>query len=246
MEKTALLGQENLSQIKSNEIDLHVGQRLKKRRERLGLKQNGLAKQLNVSYQQIQKYEKGENKIPAGRLYQIAQILRVDIDHFFIGLEKEDASSTLKFLCTERTTPLNILLVEDDSIDQMLTRNALEACDFDNRVYIIHDGEAALDFLRHRVNEDFPRPDIILLDLNIPRRDGFYVLRELNRDKELKDIPTIVLTNSNDPEHMYRGYQHNISGYVAKTHNIENYYRNIAVLVEYWSAISILPSMQNS
>ena len=227
-------------------IDAHVGDQLRKRREKLNLKQLELGKLLGISYQQIQKYEKGENKIPAGRLFQLAQLLGVTTEYFYQDMDL--ASNSIRqqaYLCTKRTKPLNILLVEDDPTDQMLTRNALEECKLDNNLYVIHDGERALSFLRHEIEEDFPRPDIILLDLNIPKRDGFFVLKELGRDKSLLDIPVIILTNSNDPKHMFQGYQNNICGYINKSFDVNIFNHNIAVVVDYWSSVSILPSMQS-
>lgn len=231
-------------------LDLHVGKRLKQRREKLSLGQADLGDMIGISYQQVQKYERGDNKIPASRLYQISQVLRVSTDYFYEGVDFSNGDSNPKLknhLCVERTKPLNILLVEDNPTDEMLTRNALSECNAETKIYAVHDGAQALDFLKNRSNTDvFFEPDIVLLDLNIPKVMGLDIVKEMKRDRNLQDIPVIVLTNSTNPEDMSRSYKSNVSGFVCKSFDVKEFNRKINLIVEYWASVAVLPSMQEA
>ena len=106
-----------------SKLDILVGKKLKKRREALSLSQKELSALLDISYQQIQKYERGENKVPAGRLFLLAKALKVTPDYFFDGANLLLSEKKHKqYLQIERVRPINILVVEDNPVDEMLTR----------------------------------------------------------------------------------------------------------------------------
>lgn len=227
-------------------LDIFVGKKLKERRDKLLLSQGDLAEMVGISYQQVQKYEKGENKIPAGRLYQLAKALKVTPDYFFEGAIFDDINrEKSKYLHLERDVPLNILVVEDNPVDEMLTRDAIAASGLDYDLFVVHDGDQAVQYLKNiDIDQNHKRPDIILLDLNIPKRNGLEVLKEIRRDRNSQDIPVIVLTNSINPTDMDVSYRHHACGYVSKSFNIEEYNKKIATIIYYWSNVAILPSMQ--
>lgn len=231
------------------EINVYVGQRLRQRRKQLNLSQEGLAQMLDISSQQIHKYESGLNRISASMLFTCSKLLHVPITYFYEGLHlnnNKTSAQTVHHLCCERSVPLSILMVEDNPVDEMLVRYALEKCNYETTLLTIHDGTEALQFLRGKKDfGSFARPDIILLDLGIPKRNGIEILKEIKHDRDLLDIPVIVLTNSINPDDMFRSYRMGASGFISKSFDVNEFNKNIVALVDYWSKAMILPSMQN-
>jgi CheY-like chemotaxis protein/DNA-binding XRE family transcriptional regulator len=231
------------------EINSYVGEKLRLRRKKLNLSQSDLAQMLGISSQQIHKYESGLNKISASMLFTCAKLLHVPVIYFYEGLNLGDNIVNIhtdnKNLCCERTIPISILLIEDNPVDEMLVREALSQSNIDTSMHAVHDGIEALQFLRRKKNTElFPKPDVIFLDLNIPKRSGLEILKEMKQDRELMDIPVILLTNSINPDDMTRGYKLGACGFMSKSFDVNEFNRNITLAVEYWSKAMILPSMQ--
>jgi two-component system response regulator len=131
--------------------------------------------------------------------------------------------------------PLKVLLVEDDPAAIMLTLEGLRDPKVPYEVSTVHDGEQALRFLRKQ--EPFnqpPRPDIILLDLNLPRIDGRQFLAILRDDPTLTDIPVIVLTNSANADDVQEAYRLHASGYIIKPASLNDYFTALRSLKELW------------
>ena len=120
--------------------------------------------------------------------------------------------------------PMHVLLVEDDPGDVLMTRDAFGHYKIRNVLHVVTDGEQALQFLR-RAGEyaDAPRPGLILLDLNLPRRDGLEVLAELKADPVLKVIPVVILTTSQAQEDVLRSYSLHANAYVSKPVDFERF-----------------------
>ena len=137
-----------------------------------------------------------------------------------------------------------ILLVEDSPEDYETTR-ALRRAGLANLIYHCADGEEALDYLYQRGTyadpARAPRPNVILLDLNLPGTDGRQVLAEIKADERLKHIPVIVLTTSADERDIEKCYQAGANSYVKKPVNIEGFFHAIQELKGYWFEIAILP-----
>ena len=130
---------------------------------------------------------------------------------------------------------MTILLVEDSPSDADLTVEALEEGKILNELHIVGDGIEALQFLRHEEPyADAPNPDLILLDLNLPRKDGREVLKEIKADKNLKRIPVIVLTTSSAEEDVCRTYDDYANCYVTKPVNIDEFIRVLRSMEEFW------------
>ena len=130
---------------------------------------------------------------------------------------------------------MTILLVEDSPSDADLTVEALEEGNTLNELHIVGDGIEALQFLRHEEPyADAPNPDLILLDLNLPRKDGREVLKEIKADKNLKRIPVIVLTTSSAEEDVCRTYDDYANCYVTKPVNIDEFIRVLRSMEEFW------------
>jgi len=139
-----------------------------------------------------------------------------------------------------------ILLVEDDPEDQELTRRALRAGKVRNRLMVVNDGEEALDYLYRRGAfqdaDASPRPDLILLDLNMPKLDGRAVLQQIKQDPDLRRIPVVVLTTSSQEEDILRSYDLGVNSYVAKPVRMEGFVKAVRDLEHYWFDLVVLPN----
>jgi CheY-like chemotaxis protein len=138
-----------------------------------------------------------------------------------------------------------ILLAEDDLGDQELTKRALENGKILNDLFIVENGEELLNYLLHHGDYQdatkYPTPDIILMDLNMPKMDGRQVLAEINKFPALKDIPIIVLTTSRQEEDILRSYDLGVKSFITKPVETEAFFHAIKVIQEYWFEIVVLP-----
>jgi CheY-like chemotaxis protein len=138
---------------------------------------------------------------------------------------------------------IDILLVEDDPGDVMLTTEALQSSKLINRVHHAENGELALKFLRREAPyEDVPRPDLVLLDLNLPRVDGREVLAAVKADPDLRRIPVVVLTTSDAEEDILRSYDLHANAYVTKPVNFDRFLEVIRQVDEFFITIVRLPN----
>lgn len=141
--------------------------------------------------------------------------------------------------------PAIILLAEDDLGDQELTKRALEEGKVENELYIVKDGEEALDYLfrrgRYTDPETSPRPDLFLLDLNMPKLDGRQVLEQICSIHELRNIRVVVLTTSRQEEDITRSYDLGVHSYITKPVDLDQFFNVIRTLEEYWFQIVVLP-----
>ena len=138
-----------------------------------------------------------------------------------------------------------LLVADDDPDDRMLTRDALAEGRLANEVYFVEDGVELLEYLRHagRFSDPSasPRPGLILLDLNMPRKDGREALQEIKADPLLRDIPVVVLTTSKAEEDILRSYDLGVSSYIRKPVSFEDLVSTMQVLGRYWLEIVELP-----
>ena len=137
---------------------------------------------------------------------------------------------------------IDILLVEDNPADIDLTKEAFEECKFANNLHIVSDGENALAFLRKESNfRDKPRPDLILLDLNLPKIDGREILAEIKNDDKLKQIPVVILTTSESKEDITEMYKLHANCYITKPVDINQFIKVVQSIGDFWFAIVKLP-----
>jgi CheY-like chemotaxis protein len=138
--------------------------------------------------------------------------------------------------------PVEILLVEDDPGDTLMIKEALEHNKVRNRLSCVTDGVQALAFMRREGEyADAPRPDMILLDLNLPRKDGREVLAELKEDEDLRTIPVVVLTTSKAEEDILRTYQLHANAYVTKPVDFARFIEVVRQIDEFFVAVVKLP-----
>jgi CheY-like chemotaxis protein len=143
---------------------------------------------------------------------------------------------------TVPVTPIEVLLVEDDPGDVLMTREAFEEHKIGNRLHVVPDGVEALAYLRRE--EPYPqaiRPDLILLDLNLPRRDGREVLQEIKNDDDLRHIPVVVLTTSQLDEDILRSYQLHANAYVTKPVDFDRFIQAVRQIDEFFVSVVRLP-----
>jgi CheY-like chemotaxis protein len=142
--------------------------------------------------------------------------------------------------------PAIILLAEDDLGDQELTKRALKEGKIENELYIVKDGEEALDYLfrrgRYTDPKTSPRPDLFLLDLNMPKLDGRQVLEQICSIHELRNIRVVVLTTSHQEEDITRSYDLGVHSYITKPVDLDQFFNVIRTLEEYWLQIVVLPA----
>ena len=137
---------------------------------------------------------------------------------------------------------INVLLVEDDPGDVLMTREAFEEF-LRNRLDVVNDGEAAVAFLRKQPPyQDAPTPDLVLLDLNLPRRDGREVLAEIKADPSLRHIPVVVLTTSGADEDILRSYQLHANAYVTKPVDFDSFIKAIRQIDHFFVSVVRLPA----
>ena len=139
--------------------------------------------------------------------------------------------------------PVEILLVEDNPADVRLTREALKEGKVYNNLHWAKDGVEALEFL-HRKGKyaDAPRPDIILLDLNLPKKDGREVLQDIKKDDKLKRIPVVILTTSKAEEDVLKSYNLHANCYVTKPVDLEKFIVVVKSIDAFWLTVVTLPN----
>lgn len=141
--------------------------------------------------------------------------------------------------------PVEVLLVEDNPGDVRLTREALKGAKILNNLSVVGDGVEALAFLRCQgVYHSAPRPDLILLDLNLPRKSGGEVLTEIKTDTNLRRIPVVVLTTSLDEKDITRSYDQYANCYIAKPVDLEQFLAVVKAIQGFWLAIVQLPPLE--
>jgi two-component system, chemotaxis family, response regulator Rcp1 len=146
-------------------------------------------------------------------------------------------------LTDRRRSQLGVLLVEDDPGDVLIAQEALLAGHVDSRLEVVSDGVEAIAYLRNEGSyADAPRPDLILLDLNLPRKSGHEVLEEVKADPDLRSIPIVVLTTSGLEEDVVRCYDHYANVYVTKPVDFEQFTQVVKQIDDFFLSVAELPS----
>ena len=139
-------------------------------------------------------------------------------------------------------TPVEILLVEDNLDDVFLTQEALRESKISNNLSVAGDGLQALDFLRREgAYSDAPRPDIVLLDLNLPKKDGRWVLEQIKTDDRLKHLPVVIMTTSRAEHDVLKSYRLHANCYVTKPVDFDEFISIVHSIEEFWFTVVRLP-----
>lgn len=151
-------------------------------------------------------------------------------------------------MATDRI-PLTILMADDDDDDRLMAREALEEAHLSNDIYFVENGEELLDYLHHRgkyINPvDSPPPGLILLDLNMPKKDGREALKEIKTDQSLMHIPIVVLTTSKAEDDIVKTYRLGVNSFITKPVSFEGLVDVMKTLSKYWFQIVKLPNFNN-
>jgi len=138
--------------------------------------------------------------------------------------------------------PIEVLLVEDDPGDELMTREAFEENRIGNRLHVTRDGEEALDFLYQRgPHAQAPRVDLILLDLNLPKYDGRQILEQIRSDPELTHTPVVILTTSSSEEDIMRSYKLHANAFVTKPVDVNRFIAAVRQIDEFFLTVVWLP-----
>lgn len=138
--------------------------------------------------------------------------------------------------------PIEILLVEDHPADVRLTQEVLADGNVEHNLHDVGDGEAAMRFLRQEAEHaDAPRPDLVLLDLNLPKMDGREVLAEIKSDRDLMQIPVIALTTSTAERDIFEAYEHRVNAYINKPVNLQEFVEVVRSIESFWMSLAKLP-----
>ena len=146
-------------------------------------------------------------------------------------------------MITKSIRPVEILLVEDSPADVLMTREAFEQARLVNTLHVVDDGEQALAFLRQEgMYASSPRPDLILLDLNLPRKNGVEVLEEIKSDPQLQSIPVVILTTSHTEQDILSSYGLHANCYIVKPVGFEKFFKAIQSIQDFWFSVVTLPT----
>ena len=142
---------------------------------------------------------------------------------------------------------LTILMADDDEDDRMNTRDAFREHHLANEFHTVNDGEELMDFLYRRGKyQNAPRPGLILLDLNMPRKDGREALREIKSDRQLRSIPVVILTTSREEEDILKTYDLGANSFISKPVGFDSLVHLVSTMTQYWFQLVELPSQEGA
>lgn len=221
-----------------------LGHRIKERRKSLRISQEKLGEMMGISYQQVQKYESGASQLSVDRLLLLAHILNVPPSFFYEGFNIADGEKIESdVICRERSNPLQILLVEDNPADALLFSKAAESSREEISLHCINNSETVMDYIRHAESKHGkPTPDLVILDLSLPKITGLQLLKQIKQDSSTQELPVLILTNSISKKEMQEAYRLGASGFIQKSIDVDEYKSSISTMINYWSKVVALPT----
>lgn len=220
-----------------NQLDILIGQKIRHFRKKMGWGLKLLSYKLGISIPQLQKYEKGDNKVSASLLYSIAQIFEISVENFFSKNITQDSYKS----------SFNILLIEDDLCDELGIREITEHSPESTHLYVTKNSASALDFLHgiHLRNgvQTFIKPDIIILELHLSKIADTDLLQILKKNADLRHIPVIILTNTTNMQEVLHLYNLQASSIIIKLPNIDDFKSQIQNVISYWTTTVTLPKI---
>ena len=177
--------------------------------------------------------------------YDAPPLATCDTSHGVLEIHLPAGAAPAKYTTTKtgaKTGAINILVVEDSPADVYLIRTSLSLGKIQKHLSVVTDGEEALDFLtRSGKYNEAPRPDLILLDLNLPKMDGRELLEKIKADPDLKRIPVLVLSTSKSDRDVSSAYEHHANCYLAKSNELDEYLNVVNAIEAYWLSCVALP-----
>jgi len=217
-----------------NNLDKFLGLKLKLLRLNKKWSLKTIAKKLEISVNEIQKYEDGLIRIPASLLYKITDTLNIPITSLLEGYNHDDR------LNSEKDNIFNLLLVEDNAQDELIIRKSLEEFPKNLNITTLTDGKQVLEYFNNiSQNIKYSKPELIILDLNLPDAKGLDILRDLKNKPDLKTIPVIIMTNSNNHEDIIASYNLLANGFIRKSFSFDEFKSNCLKVLHYWSNVKV-------
>lgn len=223
-----------------NQLDILIGKKVRHFRKKMGWGLKLLSYELGISIPQLQKYEKGENKVSASLLYSIAQIFEISVENFFTDNIPQNLHKN----------SFNILLIEDDLCDESAIREIIENSPENPHLYVIKNAENTIDFFQgiHSPNgvQTFIKPDLIILELHLSKTGDINLLQILKKNIHLQHIPIIILTNTTNVQEVLHLYNLQASSVIIKLPHIEDFKSQIQTVITYWTKIVTLPKIDRN
>ena len=225
-------------------IEKRLGISVKNWRTQLAIPQDELARRSGFHRSYISDVERGARNVSLKGIEKLSEALGISIQTLFADVDSKSASTPLR---TDEM--VDILLVEDNENDMFLTMKALKKANLTNRIFVVRDGAAALNYLfctgefaYRRLND---QPQVILLDLNLPKIDGLEVLRRVKADARTRAIPVVVLTASRDDAAIATCKRLGAETFIAKPVNFQNFSAMTLQLSLQWALLKSAPSAGN-
>lgn len=221
-----------MCKLQISQLDVLIGAKIRHFRKKMGWGLKLLSYKLNISIPQLQKYEKGINKVSASLLYNIAQIFEISIENFF---DNYIDPATLK-------ETINILLIEDNIEDEIVIRQSISECSGKLDLYTITNASGVEEFFKNinNPNGHNAKPDLILLEWYLPKISGLEIIHAIKKNSSLSHIPIVILTNATNPQDILQSYNLHASGVVIKSCDPEAFKLQIHNILSYWTETVVL------
>jgi len=221
-------------------IEKRLGMSVKNWRNRLEIPQDELARRSGFHRSYISDIERGSRNASLKSVEKLAEALGISVLTLFADMDSKSASTPLR---TDEM--VDILLVEDNENDMLLSMQAMTNANFTNRIFVVRDGAEALDFLfctgRYAYRRSNDQPQVILLDLNLPKIDGLEVLRRVKADSRTRSIPVVVLTASKDDAAIATCKRLGAETFIAKPVDFQNFSAVALQLSLQWALLKPAP-----
>lgn len=214
----------------NNRLAEGLSEVIRERRLELGLSQSELSSKAGLHRTYISEVERGTQNLTIETLGKLADALATSV-----LLLMEDASRATRFT----DSAIQILLAEDSAADIHMVERSLKASSLSTVLTVITDGRETIDYLTQK--EPAELPDLILLDLHLPRKNGYEILREIKADKRLKHIPVVVLTNSESNIDVSKSYELHANSFITKPVSQKKFQEAILKVLDYWFGLASLP-----
>jgi two-component system response regulator len=230
----------------SSSFYVQIGRKIKERRKKAGFTLEQISKIVHVTYQQIQKYENGQSKIPVEKLYEFALLFDTPIQYFFEGTQKDTGKglNEMGIICRHSEQHLNIFIIDDNPADEFLVRKAVGELDDKIKVFCVQNENNVISYLKKQDTfSDFPDPDLIFMDISISKVRYHLLISEIKKEKRIQEIPLIILTHSVRTEDLSKVYRSGAASFIRKSPDFGILKNDIKACLEYWGNIVMLPSI---
>jgi transcriptional regulator with XRE-family HTH domain len=225
-----------------------VGRRLREQRKKAGITLEQVSKILGITYQQVQKYESGHSRIPIDKLYDFSVLFGATMQYFFEGVNSLELYSKTAYgeelIPKKKNLHLNIFVLDDNPADEFVIRKAIYEIDKGICVFCVQNEGNVMHCLKRKDDASVvPEPDLIFMDISISKHNYHLLISEIKKEKNIQDIPLIILTHSVMVEDLLRVYKSGASSFICKSVDFETFKNDLRICIEYWSNVVVLPTL---